>query len=107
MPEVFLLIALLLSAMAGLLRVAAGRKLLNFVEYGPAQMVAPINRYAAARLLLPVCVSLGCAALAALRPALGVPLLFLIPVSILGAVVWIAAGVSRFQAHPPTQPREK
>lgn len=103
MPEVFLVIALLLAGIAALLCVAAERKLLNFVEYGPAPMVAPVNRYAAARLLLPVCVSLGCAALAALRPALGVPLLFLIPVSILGAVVWIAAGVDRFQVHQLTE----
>jgi hypothetical protein len=95
MPEIFVVIALLLSGIAALLHFAAERKLLNFVDYGPGQAVARINRYAAARLLLPVCVNLGCAYLAAMRPGLAVPLLFLTPLSILGAVVWIAAGIGR------------
>lgn len=96
MPEVFLVIALLLSGVAALLCVAGKRKLLNFVDYGHAQTVAHINRYAAARLLIPVLVSLACAYAAGVRPGLALPLLFLIPVSILGAVVWIAAGINRF-----------
>ena len=97
MTEIFLVIALLLFGLALLLATASNRKLLNFVDYGAAPTIARINRYAAARLLLPVVVNAGCAAIAAARPQLGVPLLFLTPLSILGAVVWIASGVHRLQ----------
>jgi hypothetical protein len=96
MSDIFLAIALLVSGIAVLLVAAGDRKLLNFVDYGLAQ--APrINRYAARRLLLPVAVNLACALVAARQPQLAVPLLFLTPLSILGAVVWIAAGVSRLK----------
>lgn len=101
MADIFLLIALILLVVAALLRFAGERKLLNFVEYGPAPTVARINRHAAARMLLPVCVHLGCAWLASVRPALSVPLLFLAWFSILAAVVWIAAGVHRLKVHSP------
>ena len=60
MSAVFLLIALFLIGIAVLLYFAGDRRLLNFVDYGPAQAVARINRYAAARLLIPVGVNLGC-----------------------------------------------
>ena len=100
MPHIFLTIALLLAALAVLLYTANDRKLLNFVDYSNAQKVARINRYAAIRLLLPVAVNAGCAWIATTRPQLAVPLLFLTPLSILGAVVWIAAGVSRLKAVP-------
>jgi hypothetical protein len=95
MPEVFLLIALVLSGMAAVLYFAPHRKILNFVNYDAANAAAAINRYAATRLLLPVSVSLGSAALVTTRPELLVPLLFPVIISILGAVVWIAAGVTR------------
>jgi len=97
MSEIFLVIALLVAGIAALLYMASDRKLLNFVDYGAAQAPACINRYAARRLLLPVAVNLACAWLAAAQPQLAVPLLFLTPLSILGAVVWIAAGVSRLK----------
>ena len=100
MPDIFLSIALLLLALAGLLHTARNRRLLNFVDYGPAQAVARINRYAAARLLLPATVNAACAWIAAMWPQLAVPLLLLTPLSILGAVVWIAAGVHRLKALP-------
>jgi hypothetical protein len=100
MSEVFLVVALILLAIAALLYTAGNRQLLNFVDYGSAQSAARINRYAAARLLLPVCVNAGCAWAAAMHPQLAVPLLFLTPISILGAVVWIAAGVHRLKAVP-------
>ena len=103
MTEVFLVIALLLFALAVLLYTASDRKLLNFVDYDATPMVARINRHAAARLLLPVVVNAGCAAIAATRPQLGVPLLFLTPLSILGAVVWIGAGGHRLKAVPAEQ----
>ena len=96
MANVFLLIALLLSGLVVLLWLAGGRRLLNFVDYGAGRDGARINRYAAARLLLPVAVNLGCAWGARLRPELAVPLLFLTPLAILGAVVRIAAGLERF-----------
>ncbi|MFC4929847.1 hypothetical protein [Massilia sp. GCM10023247] len=101
MPGIFLLIALLLFLVAAVLRFSGERKLLNFVEYGPAQPVARINRHAAVRLLLPVCVNLGCAWIASVRPQLAVPLLFLTPLSLLAAVVWIAAGVNRLAVRSP------
>ena len=103
MPEVFLTIALILFGLAILLWFAGGRRLLNFVDYGAAP-AARINRHAAARLLLPVCVNAGCAWAAARHPQLTVPLLFLTPLSILGTVLWIGAGVHRLQALPATTP---
>ncbi|BDT57334.1 hypothetical protein MasN3_08280 [Massilia varians] len=56
-----------------------------------------INRYAAPRLLLPVGVSAGCAYLAGMWPELALPLLFPVMISILAAVVWISAGLSRLK----------
>ena len=100
MSGIFLVIALLVAGIAVLLVATGERKLLNFVDYGAAQAPARINRYAARRLLLPVAVNLACAWLAVARPQLTVPLLFLTPLSILGAVVWIAAGVARLKAVP-------
>jgi len=97
MSDVFLTIALILLAIAALLHTAGHRQLLNFVDYGSAESATRINRYAAGRLLLPACVNAGCAWAAAMHPQLAVPLLFLMPVSILGAVVWIAAGVHRLK----------
>ena len=96
MPDIFLIFASLLALVVALLYFASNRKLLNFVDYGSPDAVRRLNRYAAGRLLLPVCVNLGCAYLAAIRPGLTVPLVFLTPVSILGAVIWINAGVQRF-----------
>lgn len=95
MYDIFLIIALLLVLLAALLYFASGLRLLNFVDYGSQDAVRRLNRYAAVRLLLPVAVNMGCAWLATLRPGLAVPLLFLTPVSILCAVVWIGAGVNQ------------
>jgi formate hydrogenlyase subunit 3/multisubunit Na+/H+ antiporter MnhD subunit len=100
MSEVFWVIALLLLGISVLLAAAGDRKLLNFVDYGAAQSATRINRHAAARMLLPVVVNAGCAWIAATRPQLAVPLLFLTPVSILCAVVWIAAGMQRLGKGP-------
>lgn len=100
MSDVFLVIALLLLGLAILLHTGGKRRLLNFVDYGATQDAARINRHAARRLLLPAAVNAGCAWIAALRPELAVPLLFLTPLSILGAVVWIGAGVHRLTAAP-------
>jgi hypothetical protein len=102
MSEVFLVFALILLAIALLLYTAGHRQLLNFLDYGSAQSAARINRHAATRLLVPACVNAGCAYIAAMRPQFAVPLLFLTPLSILGAVVWIAAGVHRLKAVPAT-----
>lgn len=99
MPEVFVVIALLLLGITVLLTAAGNRKLLNFVDYGAAN-AARINRHAALRLLLPVAVNAGCAWIATTRPQLAVPLLFLTPLSILVAVVWISAGMQRLGKGP-------
>lgn len=99
MDNVFLLIAALLSAIAALLHCAPRLRLLNFVSYDGPASVARINRYAAARLLLPVGVSVGCAYTAGMRPEWLAPLLFPTMLSILAAVIWIAAGVTRLDTR--------
>lgn len=98
MPEIYVLIALLMAGIAAALRVAPHLRLLNFVDYDGARSVAGINRYAALRLLLPVIVNAGCACFAAMRPEWSVPLIFPAIVSILAAVVWIAAGATRLKS---------
>lgn len=95
MVHPFLLIAAFLLGIVALLVCAPRLKLLNFVNYDAPASVVRINRYAAARLLLPVAVSAGCACLAGMRPDLLAPLLFPIILSIVAAVVWISAGLTR------------
>lgn len=95
MAKFFLLIGVLLAGMAALLYFAPKLRLLNVVNYDAPASVVRINRYAAARLLVPVGASAGCGYAAAIHPELAVPLLFLTMMSILVAVVWIAAGVTR------------
>ncbi|KQQ96469.1 hypothetical protein [Massilia sp. Leaf139] len=102
MSDIFLLMTGLLSGIALVLYFFPYRQLLNFVDYGSPQATPRINRYAARRLLLPVAIHALCVPIAALRPELGVPLLFLTPLSILAAVVWIAAGVHRLNTFPAT-----
>ena len=97
MYKVFLVIALVLLGMSAVLGLAPRHKVLNFVNYEGAAPVVRINRYAAARLLLPIGVSLACAYIVAMRPEFAVPLLFPTIISILAAVVWIAAGVTRLE----------
>jgi len=95
---VFLFIALILFGIAAILYFAPHLKILNIVDYESARSPDAINRYAAARLLIPASVSLGAAFIAGIRPDLMVPLIFLLMTSILVAVVWIAAGVNRLKA---------
>lgn len=97
MSGIFLLIALALLGIAALLYFAPNLRLLNFVTYDSASSVIRINRYAASRLLLPVLVFLTCAYVAEIRAELAVPLFFPCMISILLAVVWIAAGVGRLE----------
>lgn len=97
MAKIFLLIGVLLSGVAALLYFAPTLRLLNFVDYDAPASVVRINRYAAPRLLLPVGVSAGCAYITVGRPELALPLLFPTMISILGAVVWIAAGLTRLK----------
>lgn len=99
MGHPFLLFAAIFLILSVVLYVAPERKLLNFVHYPAAQdQVARLNRYAALRLLLPALVNLGCAWVVAGRPGLMVPMIFLTPLSVLGVVIWIAAGARRFGA---------
>lgn len=97
MTKIFLLIGLLFSGVAALLYFAPRLRFLNFVDYDASSSVVRINRYAAPRLLVPVGVSAGCAYIAGIRPELALPLLFPVMISILAAVVWIAAGLSRLK----------
>ncbi|OON62997.1 hypothetical protein B0920_06130 [Massilia sp. KIM] len=99
---IFLFLALVLLGVVGLLTMAPALRLLNFVHYETTRAVIRINRYAANRLLLPAVVFLGGAYLTDLHPELSLALLFLGLMSILAAVVWIAAGVTRLQ-HEPSQ----
>lgn len=98
MPDPFLIMALVFLVICALLYCAPRVKLLNFVDYGTDADVVGTNRYAAVRLLIPVIVTVACSCIAARRPDLMVPLLFLIPLSVLGAVVWIGAGISRLRS---------
>ncbi|WP_208278003.1 hypothetical protein [Massilia oculi] len=99
MSHPFLLFATIFVILAIVLYAAPGRKLLNFVHYPTGQdQVARLNRYAALRLMLPALVNLGCAWAVTERPALMVPMIFLTPLSVMGVVVWIAAGSRRFGA---------
>ncbi|AWL07250.1 hypothetical protein ACFOHT_27165 [Massilia oculi] len=99
MSHPFLLFATIFLILAIVLYAAPGRRLLNFVHYPAAQhQVARLNRYAALRLMLPALINLGCAWAVVERPSLMVPMIFLTPLSVLGVVVWIAAGARRFGA---------
>ena len=99
MHHPFLLFTAIFLVLAIVLYAAPGRKLLNFVDYPAApSAVMRLNRYAAPRLALPALVNLGCAWGVAEWPRLLVPLIFLTPVSVLVAVIWIAAGVKRVGA---------
>lgn len=93
-----LFIALVLLTIVLLLYFAPRLRVLNFVDYASPETVVQINRYAAARLLVPVLVGLVCAGIAQVRPDLTVPLLFPVMISIVVAVVWIASGVNRIKA---------
>lgn len=94
MPEIFLIIASVLIFVVTLLYLAPQRRLLNFVDYGSERAVAQLNRYAAARLVLPIAVNLACAVLAFAKPAYTLPMLFAGWIAILAAVIWIAAGAN-------------
>ena len=94
MPEIFLIIACILAFIVVLLRFAPQRRVLNFVDYGLDGAVERLNRYAAARLALPIVVNLGCACAAFVWPEYTLALLFLAPLSILGVVIWVAAGAN-------------
>jgi hypothetical protein len=95
--NVLMLIALILGALVALLYLAPALKVLNFVDY-TADDATRINHFAAARLLIPTFVSIACAVIAEMRPALLVPLIFPILISVVATVVWIAAGLSRLKA---------
>lgn len=92
MSDIFLLIALILAIVVALLYFMPHLKLLNVVDYGEGDAVKHLNRCAALRLLFPVGVNLACAYVVGVQPELAVPLIFLTPVSILCAVIWICAG---------------
>jgi len=99
MQDIFLVLALVFAFVAALLFFAPHRKLLNFVDYGPNDAVRRLNRYAAVRLLIPLLVNLGCHFVAARRPELTVPLVFLTPLSVLCVVVWVGVGAGRMAAQ--------
>lgn len=92
MPEIFLIIACILVFIVALLLLAPQRRVLNFVDYRSDRAVERLNRYAATRLVCPIVVNLGCALAALTWPDYTLALLFLAPLSILGVVIWIAAG---------------
>lgn len=97
MSKIFLLIGVLLLGISALLYSAPNLKILNFVSYGDAKSVSRINRYAAVRLLMPAFVFLACSYLVQTRPELAVPVFFPGIISILVAVVWVTAGVTRLE----------
>ncbi|WP_313706716.1 hypothetical protein [Massilia sp.] len=99
MPDIFPVFALLFAGIAALLFFAPERRILNFVDYGDAEAVRRLNRYAAPRMLVPAVVNVGCAVTAHLHPALSPPLVFLTPLSVLCVVVWVGLGAGRM--HRP------
>jgi hypothetical protein len=97
MSGIFLIISTLLLGILAVLFIVPNLKILNFVSYDCAQSVSRINRYAAVRLLMPALVFLACSYIVQIHPKLAVPLLFPGIISILLAVAWIAAGVTRLE----------
>ncbi len=97
MANIYLFIGVLFLGIAALLYFLPKRRILNFVDYDGQASIVRINRHAAPRLLLPVAVSAGCAYIVDMRPELAVPLLFPTIISILVAVVWISAGLTRLK----------
>lgn len=75
---------------------AGTRPLLNTMDYRTLHDAPGFNRYVAARLLVPAAVAAVSAVLTYLNPALGVPLIFAIPLSVVGLVIWIGVGSRQF-----------
>lgn len=92
---IYLFVALLFLGITALLYFAPTLKILNFVNYDASQTVSQINRYAAGRLLIPVIVGTACSYIVEMQPGLALALLVPLIMSILIAVIWIAAGVTR------------
>ncbi|WP_313029279.1 hypothetical protein [Massilia alkalitolerans] len=99
MANIYLFIGVLFLGIVALLYLLPQRRILNFVDYDGQASIVRINRHAAPRLLLPVAVSAGCAYIVEMRPELAVPLLFPTIISILAAVVWISAGLTRLKSR--------
>jgi len=96
MVNVHLLIAFLMGLCVAAFRFGGGRPLLNTVDYSTIADARAFNRFVAARMTLPLAVSLGNAWFTAQHPFLLVPLIFLFWISLLVVVIWIAAGSRDF-----------
>lgn len=98
MFEMYLLITTILLLCALAFRFAGTRPLLNTMDYRSIGDAARFNRYVGARMTLPVAVAACCAGVTYWNPSLGVPLVFLIPLSVMGVVVWVGVGSKQFSA---------
>lgn len=85
---------LLLGALV--FRCAGARPLLNTMDYRTINDPLRFNRFVAARMLFPASVAACCAALTYWKPMLGVPLIFIVPLSVLGFVIWVGVGSKQF-----------
>lgn len=95
MAGLYLFFGVLFVGISAVLYFFPGFKTLNFVDYESVQDTRQLNRHASLQFLIPAFVSFVCAYLAHTHPKLFVPVLFLSIISILGAVISIAARTSR------------
>lgn len=96
MYGLFLLGAALPAPVALAFLLGGDRPRLNTVDYQRIGDARAFNHHVGTRLLLPIIVALACAAQSYLHPRMSVPLLFLLPLSILATVIWVSAGSRRF-----------
>ena len=102
MFEMHLLITTILLLCALTFRFAGTRPLLNTVNYRTIGDAARFNRYVGIRMSYPVEVAACCAGVTYWNPSLGVPLIFVTPLSVLCVVVWIAVGSKQFSVGSGT-----
>ena len=99
MVVAFVLFVLAFAGIAALLWWQPHRRLLNFVAYDTLNDVAALNREAARSMLLPLGAGLLVLGAALWRPDWSVPLLLLVPLSVLGMVLRVSVAAGRLSAR--------
>ncbi len=92
--NLILLLVLVLCTLA--FRFAGHRPLLSTIDYRSIKDIPRFNRYVAVRMLFPTGVAACCVVLAAIYPSLSLTLIFPVPLSILGTVLWIGMHTESF-----------
>lgn len=96
MFEAHLLVTAILLACSLAFRLAGAKPLLNTIDYRIIGDAGQFNRYVGTRMLLPTVVAACCTGITYWNPALGVPLIFAIPLAVLCVVVWVGVGSKKF-----------